>query len=143
MSIYNNCVCPVCKKQFEDGDDIVVCPECGTPHHRECYNSIHHCANADLHSEGYDFYKENIENKKAITKSRAKKIRMDTTFPLFHSEQASAQVMIPTPESTIHRIWTPMITVSRYSAHFNNLFSRFSPLSHRIKTMMKQLTVNR
>ena len=34
MSIYNNCVCPVCKKQFEDGDDIVVCPECGTPHHR-------------------------------------------------------------------------------------------------------------
>lgn len=64
MSIYKDCVCPVCKKQFEDGDDIVVCPECGTPHHRECYNSIHHCANADLHSSGYDFYKENIESKK-------------------------------------------------------------------------------
>lgn len=73
MSIYNNCVCPVCKKQFEDGDDIVVCPECGTPHHRECYNSIHHCANADLHSEGYDFYKENIENKKSNNEKPSEK----------------------------------------------------------------------
>ena len=24
--------CPVCNKQFKEGDDIVVCPECGTPH---------------------------------------------------------------------------------------------------------------
>lgn len=29
--------CPVCDKQFKKGDDIVVCPECGAPHHRECY----------------------------------------------------------------------------------------------------------
>ena len=29
--------CPVCDKQFKKGDDVVVCPECGAPHHRECY----------------------------------------------------------------------------------------------------------
>ena len=29
--------CPVCGEQFKKGDDIVVCPECGAPHHRECY----------------------------------------------------------------------------------------------------------
>lgn len=29
--------CPICGKEFCDGDDIVVCPECGTPYHRECY----------------------------------------------------------------------------------------------------------
>ena len=23
--------CPICGKEFCDGDDIVVCPECGTP----------------------------------------------------------------------------------------------------------------
>ena len=72
MSIYNSCVCPVCKKQFKDGDDIVVCPECGTPHHRECYDSIHHCANADLLKEGYDFYKENIESEKSDEKKASK-----------------------------------------------------------------------
>ena len=26
--------CPVCNKQFKEGDDIVVCPECGTPPQR-------------------------------------------------------------------------------------------------------------
>ena len=35
--------CPVCEKKFENGDDIVVCPECGTPHHRECYDSLGRC----------------------------------------------------------------------------------------------------
>ena len=36
--------CPVCKGYLFDNDDIVFCPVCGAPHHRECYNSIGHCA---------------------------------------------------------------------------------------------------
>lgn len=47
--------CPVCGKQFENGDDIVVCPECGSPHHRECYESIGHCFYENRHTEGYSF----------------------------------------------------------------------------------------
>ena len=35
--------CPVCNKTFQDGDDVVVCPECGAPHHRECYEQNGHC----------------------------------------------------------------------------------------------------
>ncbi len=27
--------CPVCGKAFTDEDDIVVCPKCGAPYHRE------------------------------------------------------------------------------------------------------------
>lgn len=45
--------CPVCDKQFKKGDDVVVCPECGTPHHRECYEKEGHCHFADRH--GADF----------------------------------------------------------------------------------------
>ena len=56
MPLYENASCPVCNKAFEQGDDIVYCPECGTPHHRECYASLGHCGNADLHAEGYNFY---------------------------------------------------------------------------------------
>ena len=54
--------CPVCGKYFHADDDIVVCPECGTPHHRECYEELGHCANLALHSEGYDYTEQNKDS---------------------------------------------------------------------------------
>lgn len=47
--------CPVCNKQFESGDDIVVCPECGAPHHRECYELNGKCFFEEKHSEDFSF----------------------------------------------------------------------------------------
>lgn len=47
--------CPVCHHTFEDGDDVVVCPECGTPHHRDCWNASGHCANAEKHGTPFEF----------------------------------------------------------------------------------------
>ena len=44
--------CPVCKKSFADGDDIVVCPICGAPHHRECYKQQGGCALEANHAKG-------------------------------------------------------------------------------------------
>ena len=44
-----NYKCPICEKQFEEDDDIVVCPDCGTPHHRECYKENGKCSNWDNH----------------------------------------------------------------------------------------------
>ena len=35
--------CPVCNKQFKESDDIVVCPDCGAPHHRECWEKEGKC----------------------------------------------------------------------------------------------------
>lgn len=43
--------CVLCKKTFTDEDDIVVCPECGSPHHRGCYKIQNKCANEFLHAE--------------------------------------------------------------------------------------------
>ena len=60
MFLYENNKCPVCHKVFEEGDDVVSCPECGTPHHRECYKSIGKCANKDLHET--DFVYNRNEN---------------------------------------------------------------------------------
>lgn len=56
MPLYENISCPVCNKKFEENDDIVYCPECGTPHHRDCYKAIGHCVNKGLHKSGYNFY---------------------------------------------------------------------------------------
>ena len=47
--------CPVCDKRFVNGDDVVVCPECGAPHHRECYEQLGHCFYEDSHAEGFSF----------------------------------------------------------------------------------------
>ena len=50
---YKGVSCPVCKQEFKEGDDIVVCPVCGAPHHRACYHQLGHCAlEQELHEQG-------------------------------------------------------------------------------------------
>ncbi len=46
---YTNYKCPVCQNIFEEEDDVVVCAECGTPHHRECYIQNGKCFNEEKH----------------------------------------------------------------------------------------------
>lgn len=36
--------CVVCQAYLFPEDDIIYCPECGAPHHRDCYTGIGHCA---------------------------------------------------------------------------------------------------
>ncbi len=48
--------CPVCGQPFSSDSDVVVCPECGTPHHRECYAQSGFCANSARHKDGYSYY---------------------------------------------------------------------------------------
>lgn len=47
--------CPVCGKEFTDEDDIVVCPQCGAPYHRECYQEKGQCIFDDLHEKGKEW----------------------------------------------------------------------------------------
>lgn len=56
--------CPVCDKNFHVDDDIVVCPVCGTPHHRDCYDTLGHCFNEDKHKNGFIF--ETASDEKSI-----------------------------------------------------------------------------
>lgn len=41
--------CVRCHAYLFDDDDVVYCPVCGAPHHRECYNELGHCALEALH----------------------------------------------------------------------------------------------
>lgn len=52
MSRYNDVKCPVCDKKFIEGDDVVVCPVCGAPHHRECYKIEGKCHFEAEHASG-------------------------------------------------------------------------------------------
>jgi hypothetical protein len=48
--------CIICGNAFVKDDDIVVCPECGTPYHRACYKTAGKCVNTELH-EKHDSWK--------------------------------------------------------------------------------------
>ena len=50
--------CPYCGLEFQEGDDVVVCPECATPHHRACWFAHGDCANAEKHAEGFVWKKQ-------------------------------------------------------------------------------------
>lgn len=47
--------CPVCGEAFGQDDDVVVCPECGAPYHRACYEQEGKCIFDDLHEAGKDW----------------------------------------------------------------------------------------
>lgn len=49
MLDYAQYTCPICHKPFSGEDDIVVCPQCGAPHHRDCWNRTGACAHAAGH----------------------------------------------------------------------------------------------
>ena len=59
--------CPVCDKHFTAQDDVVVCPECGTPHHRECYEKYGECFYSNRHSDDFSFEEINSNNEDNAT----------------------------------------------------------------------------
>lgn len=54
--------CAACEEVLKNGDDVVVCPDCGAPHHRHCYESLNKCAHQEKHNETYEYVEEPDEN---------------------------------------------------------------------------------
>lgn len=61
MSNFIGAKCISCGQVFKEGDDIVVCPDCGTPYHRECYLKEGKCINEELHTSGGSWGQEHEE----------------------------------------------------------------------------------
>lgn len=57
--------CGVCGKTFTESDDIVYCPECGTPMHRECWDAEKKCPNSDKHGTGFEWSASPSEKKES------------------------------------------------------------------------------
>lgn len=70
MSEQQNLSCALCHAYLFEEDDVVYCPECGAPHHRECYNSTNRCALEQLHGTDrqYDILKRKSEKRKEENK---------------------------------------------------------------------------
>lgn len=61
---YTGKLCDGCRQPLENGDDIVVCPICGTPQHRSCYEKNNKCVNEYLHSTDFTWTDPEEEQRK-------------------------------------------------------------------------------
>lgn len=43
MDEYVGKICPYCKTEIKEGDEVKVCPECGIPHHATCWEENKGC----------------------------------------------------------------------------------------------------
>lgn len=64
-SIYDHLTCPVCHARFFEDEDIVVCPVCGAPHHRDCWNLAGHCSHEDTHGTDQQWHRPEEEKDSA------------------------------------------------------------------------------
>lgn len=56
MNRYFGMKCPHCGKAFKEQDSATVCPDCGAPYHRSCFEEMNGvCMFQDRHAEGYDW----------------------------------------------------------------------------------------
>ena len=55
MGIYKGKKCSICEKIFEKDETVVVCPHCGAPSHRECFDRLGDCRFEDQHSPDFNY----------------------------------------------------------------------------------------
>ena len=70
---YTGNLCAGCNLPFEDDDDVVVCPECGTPQHRECYDKDTKCVCAHLHGKDYA-WQGKVNNESPLPKEKTETV---------------------------------------------------------------------
>jgi hypothetical protein len=75
--------CALCHALLFAEDDVVYCPTCGAPHHRECYNSKGDCALSEFHGteNQYDKLKRAEEEKKAEQEAKTQENQPDFETP--------------------------------------------------------------
>ncbi len=76
--------CAVCEAYLFEDDDVVCCPVCGAPHHRDCYTAVGHCGLEQYHGTDLQYSAQTSEEPEADnsqnedSKSTAGKARICT-----------------------------------------------------------------
>ena len=90
-------VCDGCSKPFQKDDDIVVCPVCGTPQHRECYQKEGKCVNEAKHAEGFVWQAPAVEMTEempteSVTDTENAQTENENPVPLIINPQNAGEV---------------------------------------------------
>lgn len=54
MDEYVGKICPYCKTEIKEGEDVKVCPECGIPHHAACWEENKGCTTFGCKEQHYE-----------------------------------------------------------------------------------------
>lgn len=54
MNKYVGKICPYCKTEIKEGDEVKVCPECGIPHHAACWEENKGCTTFGCKEQHYE-----------------------------------------------------------------------------------------
>lgn len=46
-------ICPYCKTEIKEGEDVIACPACGIPHHRGCWEENNGCTTFGCSEQHY------------------------------------------------------------------------------------------
>ena len=84
--------CDGCGHTFEKNDDIVVCPVCGTPQHRECWEKAEGCINKDKHAEGFEWKMPETKKAKLMPPSEKAKSETEPTPSMVFDENIGRDV---------------------------------------------------
>ena len=92
---YTGLKCGICEKNFNQEDDVVVCPDCGTPMHRKCCRDLSKskgisCPNYEKHEQGYVFEDFESITKKAKAINEKKSTRYNDGDDLTFDEDVSS-----------------------------------------------------
>lgn len=91
MQEYQGQPCPVCGEVFAEKDDIVSCPECGTPYHRACWMKTGHCINTALHESGESWL---VQRRREIGEEKSAEKRAEEAEQAAERERGEAPHMI-------------------------------------------------
>ncbi|MCH5198306.1 MAG: DUF2628 domain-containing protein [Oscillospiraceae bacterium] len=90
---YTGVKCVLCGEVFEENSDAVVCPVCGAPHHRTCWQNSGKCAMSSAHSEGYTWiFPEEIKQARQSEEKKNEPINDNPEIKLKNGEN-----IIPCP----------------------------------------------
>ena len=124
MFFYKDQTCPVCNKAFQEGEDIVSCPICGAPHHRECWKLEGRCHFESTHGTEEQWTRESKQKSdtKTCPHCGLSNVQTNTTcsqcgFPFALQDSRSSQddKSNANPDSADYREFSPFRVIRQDS----------------------------
>lgn len=64
--------CGICSAYLFEDDDVVCCPVCGAPHHRDCYSAVGHCGLEEFHGTERQYKRVTVDETQKTEKEEPK-----------------------------------------------------------------------
>ena len=96
MYDFTGCQCVVCHRPFQSGEDLVVCPDCGAPYHRACYEQQGRCVFAAKHGPDFEWQPP---QPKAVQETACRRCGAMNEVENAYCKSCGAPLKIPAPGS--------------------------------------------